>query len=534
MDNQRLLLFIGLSMTILLLWQAWEKEQLPPPSPPATTSAVPTTPQVVTTPTTATATVASAQRIHVTTDVYVAEIDSLGGDLRRLALRKHPDKADQPDSPFILMTDSGSKFYITQSGLLGRGVQWPNHTTPYTIEKSEYELAPGQDTLKIPLVWVGPGKLRVVKTYTFRRDSYAVDVGYAIHNGSKDEVDAYLYAQLVHSQVEELSMLSTVPSYTGAAIYTPEKKYEKIAFTDIAKKPLERPVTGGWVAMLQHYFVAAWMPPATSHNIFYAKPQDGGRYAIGYKTTEAVKIAPGQEVDVQTTLYAGPKEHKRLLNQAEGMTLTVDYGFLTIIAAPLFWLLQYIHTWVGNWGWAIIILTVLIKLVFYPLSAASYKSMAHMRRMQPKMEAIKERYRDDKQKMQQAIMELYKTEKINPLGGCLPILVQIPVFIALYWVLLESVEMRQAPFALWIKDLSSADPYFVLPVLMGASMLVTQMLSPQMGDPLQRKIMMALPVVFTVFFAFFPAGLVLYWVVQNLLSILQQWTITRRIEAGAK
>ena len=537
MDNQRLLLFIGLSMTILLLWQAWEKEQLPPPlpAPVATTSTVPATPEATTAPTAvATAALASAQRIRVTTDVFMAEIDSLGGDLRYLALRKHPDKAGQPDTPFILMTDSGSKFYIAQSGLLGRGAPWPNHTTLYTIEKSRYELAAGHDTLKVPLVWTGPGNLRVVKTYTFKRDSYAVNVDYAIHNGGKSEVDAYLYAQLLHSHVEENSMLSTVPSYTGGAIYTPEKKYEKISFADMAKKPLDRPVTGGWVAMLQHYFVSAWMPPATSHNTFYAKPQDGARYAIGYKTTEAVKIAPGKEVDLQTTLYAGPKEHQRLLNQAEGMELTVDYGLLTIIAAPLFWLLQYIHTWVGNWGWAIIILTMLIKLVFYPLSAASYKSMAHMRRMQPKMEVLKERYRDDKQKMQQATMELYKTEKINPLGGCLPILVQIPVFIALYWVLLESVEMRQAPFALWIKDLSSADPYFVLPVLMGASMLVTQMLSPQMGDPLQRKVMMALPVVFTVFFAFFPAGLVLYWVVQNLLSILQQWSITRRIEAGAK
>jgi YidC/Oxa1 family membrane protein insertase len=286
--------------------------------------------------------------------------------------------------------------------------------------------------------------------------------------------------------------------------------------------------------MLQHYFVGAWMPPAESVNSFYGKTQDGGRHVIGYKTTTASKIAPGQDVGITTTLYAGPKEHQRLLKQAEGMTYTVDYGWLTVIASPLFDLLHYIHGWVKNWGWAIIILTILIKLVFYPLSAASYKSMANMRRVQPKMQSIKERYGDDKQKQQQAMMELYKTEKINPLGGCLPIVVQIPVFIALYWVLLESVEMRQAPFALWITDLSSADPYFVLPVLMGATMLVTQLLSPQMGDPLQRKVMMALPVVFTVFFAFFPAGLVLYWVVQNLLSIAQQWMITRQVEAGVK
>lgn len=547
MDNQRLILFLALSMVLMLLWQAWEQQHAPaPPISAIATSTtapnngdVPSAPKagdgsILTAQTTDLAVTQSAKRITVTTDLYIAEIDTLGGDLRRLALRKHPDKVAQPDVPFELLSESGNELYITQTGLVAHGIDLPNHRSVYNAAKTQYVMEAGQDSIKIPLSWDGPNGLRVVKSYTFQRDSYAVKLDYAIHNGGKQTAEAYFYAQLLRSHVEQHSMLSAAPSYVGAAIYTPEHKYEKISFDDMTKKPVEREVKGGWVAMLQHYFVGAWMPPADSVNTFYAKTQDGSRHVIGYKTATPSKIAPGQDVEITTTLYAGPKEHKRLLKQAEGMTYTVDYGWLTVIASPLFDLLHYIHGWVRNWGWAIIILTILIKLVFYPLSATSYKSMANMRRVQPKMQSIKERYGDDKAKQQQAMMELYKTEKINPLGGCLPIAVQIPVFISLYWVLLESVEMRQAPFALWIHDLSSADPYFVLPVLMGISMLVTQLLSPQMGDPLQRKVMMALPVVFTVFFAFFPAGLVLYWVVQNLLSIAQQWMITRQVEAGSK
>ncbi len=547
MDNQRLILFLALSMVLMLLWQAWEQQHAPvtPVSVTAPGVAtrgngdVPTPPKasdgtVPSAPSTDLAVTESGKRITITTDVYIAEIDTLGGDLRRLALRKYPAKAGQPDAPLELLSESGNELYITQTGLVAHGIDWPNHRTVYSAAHYQYTLAAGQDSLQIPLSWNGPNGLRVVKTYTFQRDSYAVKLDYAIHNDGKQPVEAYFYAQLLRSHVEQHSLLSAAPSYVGGAIYTPENKYEKITFDDMTKKPLEREVKGGWVAMLQHYFVGAWMPLADSVDTFYAKTQDGARHVIGYKTASASKIAPGQDAVLGSTLYAGPKEHKRLLKQATGMDLTVDYGWLHVISKPLFDLLHYIHGWVGNWGWAIIILTLLIKLVFYPLSAASYKSMANMRRVQPKMQSIKERYGDDKQKQQQAMMELYKTEKINPLGGCLPIVVQIPVFIALYWVLLESVEMRQAPFALWITDLSSPDPYFVLPVLMGATMLVTQLLSPQMGDPLQRKVMMALPVVFTVFFAFFPAGLVLYWVVQNLLSIAQQWMITRQVEAGVK
>ncbi len=546
MDNQRLILFIALSMVLMLLWQSWEQQHAPPPvgvTAPGTAtpgdSGVPAAPPAAAgsepaAPGTELSVAQSGQRITVTTDVYIAEISTLGGDLTRLALRKHPAKAGQPDVPFELLSGSGSELYVTQTGLFAHNTEWPNHRSIYQAAKHEYVLPSGQDSIDVPLSWVGPNGLRVVKTYTFQRDSYAVKLNYAIRNGGKQTAETYFYAQILRSHVEQQSMLSAAPSYVGGAIYTPAEKYEKISFDDMTKKPLSREVKGGWVAMLQHYFVGAWMPPTDSVDTFYAKTQEGGRHVIGYKTVSASKIAPGQDVNISTTLYAGPKEHKRLVEQAAGMEYTVDYGWLTVIASPLFQFLHYIHGWTGNWGWAIIILTIIIKLVFYPLSATSYRSMANMRRVQPKMQSIKERYADDKQKQQQAMMELYKTEKINPLGGCLPIVVQIPVFIALYWVLLESVEMRQAPFALWITDLSSADPYFVLPVLMGVTMLATQLLSPQMGDPLQRKVMMALPVVFTVFFAFFPAGLVLYWVVQNLLSIAQQWMITRQVEAGVK
>ncbi len=546
MDNQRLILFLALSMVLMLLWQAWEEQHAPPPvaitasAPGQSTNhsdvpvpsksadgAVPPTPQAEV------AVVQKGKRITITTDLYIAEIDTLGGDLRRLGLRKQPVSINQPDVPFELLSESGSDIFLTQTGLVARDAELPNHKSTYDTAKNQYVLEPGQDSIQVPLTWRGPNGLSVVKTFTFHRDSYAVKLDYSIHNAGKKTVDAYFYAQLLRSHVQQHSLLSAAPSYVGAAIYSPEKKYEKVTFDEMTKKPLEREVKGGWVAMLQHYFVGAWMPPAGSADTFYGKTLSDGLHVIGYKTADPSKVLPGQDVDISTTLYAGPKEHKRLLKQAEGMTLTVDYGWLTIIAAPLFTLLHYIHGWVGNWGWSIIIVTILIKLVFYPLSAASYKSMANMRRVQPKMQSIKERYPDDKQKQQQAMMELYKTEKINPLGGCLPIAIQIPVFISLYWVLLESVEMRQAPFALWIHDLSSADPYFVLPVLMGISMLVTQLLSPQMGDPLQRKVMMALPVVFTVFFAFFPAGLVLYWVVQNLLSIAQQWMITRQVATAS-
>jgi YidC/Oxa1 family membrane protein insertase len=544
MDNYRLVLFIALAFVLLLIWQAWERERMPAPPPaahapaqaPVPETAVPTAPALPTeaasTPSAPSLAFPSGGRVEVVTDVVRAEIDTLGGDLRRLWLLKHPVSVDQPDQPFPLLKDTEQETFIAQSGIVGHTPDYPTHKVHYSTAETRYMLGPDQQEVRVPLTWQAPDGTRYTKTYIFRRNSYVVSVEYTVHNTTPHEWIGFPYGQLVRSYVEAPGLFA-IPTYTGGAIYTPEDKYQKISFDKMGAAPLKRETQDGWVAMLQHYFVGAWIAAGGRHE-FYTDVLPGQRYVIGAKALMPARIAPGDTGTISMTLYVGPKEQDRLEQVAPGLELTVDYGWLTVISAPLFWLLEFIHDWVGNWGWAIVILTVLIKLVFYPLSAASYKSMAHMRKLQPKLQSLKERYGDDRQKLNQAMMELYKTEKINPLGGCLPILIQIPVFIALYWVLLESVEMRHAPFVLWIRDLSSPDPYFVLPLLMGVSMYIQQWLNPQPADPIQKKVFMFLPVVFTVFFVFFPAGLVLYWVVNNLLSIAQQWRITRVIEGKAR
>ncbi len=553
MDNQRFLLVLALGLILFMIYQAWQDEQRRAAAPPPTATApgvlgpttepgeVPTVPKaeapsVVTAPAAPVvpAGTQSAGRLGVRTDLIDAVIDLSGGDLRQLKLRKYPVSVDKPDIPFVLLDDSSSDVYVAQSGLIGSEREYPYHKTAYTAEPRPYVLAPGQTELKVPLRWQAPDGVRYTKIYTFYRDRYLIDVDFVVENTGTQPWQGYLYRQFLRRYIEPSRGWLALPTYSGAAIYTPEDKYEKISFSDISEEPLERDVTGGWVAILQHYFVGAWMPAKEQRNHFYTTALGDNRYRVGLRDLDPVTVAPGASGRLRATLYVGPKEHKRLTELAEGMELTVDYGWLTFLSAPLFWLLSFIHRWVGNWGWAIIVLTILIKLVFYPLSAASYKSMAHMKRMQPKLQSLRERFGNDKQRMNQAMMELYKKEKINPLGGCLPILIQIPVFIALYWVLLESVEMRQAPFILWIRDLSIRDPYYVLPILMGVSMFLQQQLAPAQLDPMQRRIMHALPVVFTIFFLAFPAGLVLYWLVNNILSIAQQWQITRMIEARAK
>ena len=545
MDNPRLFLYLALGMILLLLWQAWEEHNRPPTpvptaSAPATAPAptdatVPAAPSAPTSasPAPPTETIERGQRIEAHTDLLRAEIDTQGGDLRALYLLRHPVSVDRPQEPFQLLKDGDGRLFIAQSGVIGRDRSYPTHKVRYESPANQYRLQSGQETLRVPLTWRGDDGTRYTKTYVFHRNSYVVDVEYTVDNRSGREWSGYLYAQFVHSYVEDPGIFA-VPTFTGGAYYTPEEQYQKISFSDMASAPLKRESTGGWVAMLQHYFVGAWLPPAEARAQFYTEVLPGARYVIGLKELTPVTVAPGQTGQLRARLYAGPKEQERLQPLAEGLVLTVDYGWLTVISAPLFWVLDWLHGWIGNWGWAIVILTLLIKLAFYPLSAASYKSMAHMKKVQPKLAAVKERYGDDRQKLNQAMMELYKTEKINPLGGCLPILVQIPVFIALYWVLLESVEMRQAPFVLWIRDLSTPDPYYVLPLIMGVTMYVQQWLNPQPIDPVQQKVFMILPLAFTVFFVFFPAGLVLYWVVNNVLSIAQQWQITRMIEGKTK
>ncbi len=541
MDNQRLFLIVILSAILLLIWQSWEKQH------PATTAssvtatrvtpagAAPATPPAPPTPSAApavkaaSATQTSGSPVYVTTDLFKAELTTSGADLRRLYLKAYPVKVTEPHKPLELMRNQGSYVFYVESGLIGHSSQWPNHETLYHAAATHYALAPGEDVLQIPFTWAGPHGLRVTKTYIFHRGSYVIDVRYAITNGGTATRDAYLYAQLLRSYIPPPHHLfGAKPSYVGAAVYTPSKKYRKISFGDLKHKPLAIKSSGGWVAVLQQYFVSAWVPARNATTQFYSENLGDHHYVVGYKTLTPTAIAPGATATLGARLYAGPTNPTLLHKVTPGLDLAVDYGWLTFIASPLYWLLSHIHNVVGNWGWAIILLTVLIKLVFYPLSATSYRSMAQLRRVQPKLASLKERYGDDREKLNKAMMEIYKTEKINPLGGCLPVVVQIPVFIALYWVLLQSVALRQAPFIFWIHDLSAKDPYFILPVLMGASMLIQQLISPQMTDPLQRKVMLVMPVLFTFFFAFFPSGLVLYWVCQNILSIAQQWWIMRR------
>ena len=464
--------------------------------------------------------------VRVHTDVISAEISLAGGNIHRLGLLKYPVSVDRPDIPFGLLSDIEPDVFLAQSGLLGP-MAAPNHRAVFLSEKREHGLD-GADEVEVRLQWAGSGALSFAKIYTFRRDSYLIDVRYEVQNNDNEPWAGRLYGQFLRAEVPPEGGLFRTYTYTGGVISGPEKPYEKIEFSDMAKQTLERETMGGWVAMIQHYFAGAWVPDQAATNRFYSLEPDGARYVLGLMTP-SIRVPPGDSGVLRLGLYVGPKIQSRMKAAAPNLQRAVDYGWLWVIAQPLFWLLAWIYGVVSNWGWSIVILTLLVKLAFFHLSAASYKSMARMRKVQPRIVALRERYGSDKAQMNQKMMELYREEKINPLGGCLPIAVQIPVFIALYWVLLESVELRQAAFIFWLVDLSVHDPYFVLPLMMGATMFVQQKLNPSPPDPLQARIMMALPFVFTFLFLFFPSGLVLYWFINNLLSILQQWIITRKI-----
>jgi len=532
-----------------MLWTAWQQEYGPKEvaKPIAETNVeqtVPSTPSVPSvdtdksaapaeTPKTNVAKLKSAKTIRVLTDLLEVEINSYGGDIRSAKLRTYPVELHQKNDPFQLLDNDPTRLFIAQSGLIGNGKDYPNHKTVYQATKNRYELKQGENELTVTLTWKAPNGISYDKVFTFKRNTYVVDVQYRIHNNARKDWQGYFYGQLQRIPPPEHSGLFRLPTYSGGAIYTPDEKYEKISYSDMKKQDLARKTTGGWAAILQHYFVVSWMDPPKQAGELYTRHLNDDHYVIGLKQTTPVTVKPGQQGVAGMELYVGPKEHKRLQHLVEGMDKTVDFGKLTFIASPLFWLLRHIEELVGNWGWSIILVTMLLKLVFYPLNNASYQSMAKMRKLAPKQSALKERYKDDKQKYNQAIMEMYKAEKLNPAAGCLPMFIQIPVFIALYWVLLESVEMRQAPFIFWIHDLAAPDPYFVLPVLMGISMFATTWLTPS-TDPTQRKIFMAMPVVMTVFFLFFPSGLVLYWFVNNVLQFIQQWHITKKIEASNK
>ncbi len=545
MDNLRTLFIFGLLIVSLLLWEAWQEDYVRPQqqaadaasetvngSPAAENEAdlpalpsesaqampdVPDSPQAE----------AVASKVHVKTDVMDLQIATQGGDIRELALLEYAVSSDQPDTPVQFLNDSAGQFFVTQSGLRGEG-DAPTHYAEYRAEQTEYALQDGQDEIQVPLYWESENGLQVVKTYTFKRDSYLVDVDYQITNKSGERFSAYPYAQLNRNRGDDGSMF--IYTYTGAVYSSEGNEYQKVDFDELDDAPYNRTVNDGWAAMIQHYFVAAIIPQQQQELGFYGKSINGTNYTAGVRMP-VVSADSGEQTQADYQLYLGPKKHERLEKVAENLPLTVDYGMLTIISEPLFWVMEWLHKLTGNWGWSIILLTVLIKLAFFRLSAASYRSMAAMRKLTPKLSALKERYGDDKQKFNQAMMDLYRTEKINPLGGCLPILVQMPVFLAFYWVLVESIELRQADFMLWINDLTAMDPYFVLPVLFGLSMWFQQRLNPAPQDPAQAMMMKIFPLVFTVFFAFFPAGLVLYWLVNNILSIAQQWYITRKMGA---
>ena len=546
MDNIKTFLIFGLLIVSLLLWEAWQNEYARPSQiaeqtmteagvyPVEEKGDLPDLPVISNVSDGSLPALekrratGGAKQVHIKTDLMDLYIDSKGGDIRRLALSKYPVDSNKPDVPVQFLNDNAADFFVVQSGLRSDATA-PTHYEQYSVENSEYELTSGKDIITVPMYWESKDGLKVTKTYQFHRDSYLIDVDYQVTNRSGETFSAYPYAQFNRSRPNDDTSL--IYTYTGAVFSSPGDEYEKIDFDDLDDASYSKTAASGWTAMIQHYFVAAMIPsPSDQNKSFYGKSINEENYTAGIKMPTMI-IKAGAQGQANYSMYLGPKEQKRLEPIADNLGLTVDYGLLTIISQPLFTVMEWIHKLTNNWGWSIVFLTVLIKLVFYKLSAASYRSMAGMRKLTPKLATLKERYGDDKKQFNQAMMELYKAEKINPLGGCLPILVQMPVFLAFYWVLVESIELRQADFVLWLTDLTAMDPYFILPVIFGISMFIQQKLNPAPQDPAQAMVMKAFPIVFTVFFAFFPSGLVLYWVVNNILSIAQQWYITHKLGA---
>lgn len=554
MDNQKLFLYAALAFVGMLIWQQWQIDFGPQPVaveetiqqntglPSASSQStstmkndMPEMATIISPDQTSTMNQVSepaaviAKIIKVETDLVEIEIDTRGGVITSLKLKKHPISLENKDEYLALAFNKEDELFVIQSGLMSKNSAAPTHHDIYQSSSSSYTLAEHQDELIVPLTWTKDG-ITVTKTYRFNRDNYAMKVTHKVSNLTDESWVGSQYRQITRSRPLDESML--LYTYTGAVVYNDEIKYDKINFDDMEDENLRLKSDAGWIAMIQHYFLAAWVPEPENNLVYSLKNLKTypATYTIGMRSDNRV-VNSQSETTFSSDLFVGPKLVHKLEALSTGLDLTVDYGFLTIISKPLYWLLENIHSYVGNWGLAIILLTVLIKGVFYKLSETSYRSMARMRKVGPRLKTLKERFGDDRQAMNKAMMELYKKEKINPMSGCLPILIQIPVFIGLYWALLESVELRQAPFILWINDLSVMDPYYVLPVIMGISMVIQQRLNPAPPDPIQAKVMMALPFVFTIFFAFFPSGLVLYWVVNNILSITQQYFITKRIEA---
>lgn len=541
MDNARFVLTIFFFLLSVMLWQQWQIDYGPKPA----TSNQETVSQEFdgTVPsvsgsdgtqnstglTASSGTPAQRLRIKVETDTVRAEIDTKGGDVRLVDLLEYPANKDDKTVPVRLLNDQ-EPIFIAQNGFVGDKETAPSHLNLWKAEAQNYKLENGQNELKIPLTWTNDQGLSITKTYVFKRGSYDIALEQQVTNNGQTEWTGRQYIQLQRKDPGDKNKDQFIRTYTGAVLHTAKEPYEKIEFKEIAKEKGKEWTSSadGWLAMIQHYFLAAWIPKNGEQYDYYTQSTSGEHYIIGAKSAEQA-VPPGSTKTFESKLYAGPKLIRVLENTAPGLDLTVDYGALTLIAKPIFWMLEQFHKIFNNWGWAIVFVTLTLKALFFRLSASSYKSMANMRKLQPKLQELKERYGSNKQELNMKMMEMYKKEKVNPLGGCLPILVQIPVFISLYWVLVETVEMRQAPFGLWLQDLSAKDPLFILPILMGISMFIQQKLSPPPADPVQAKIMQFFPIIFTGFFAFFPSGLVLYWVVNNVLSILQQWYINKHI-----
>ncbi len=544
MGNHRVLLYFTLFFIVYMIWAQWQIAYGPKSEVVAgsnVTNQIKSengiVPEAASLPTSQSSVVAiekeevvNSKRIKVVTDILDVEIDTKGGDILRTVLRDYAVSADKPENKLILMTDENINYQVAQSGLVSINKNTaPSHNAIYRSEQSVYRLAEGKDVIEVPLYWEDGNGVKIKKVLTFKRNDYVVGVKYYITAGEK-KWSGSDYMQIVRSRPVETNSNAFIHTYTGGVVYNEEIKYEKYDFDDIAEENLNYQLKGGWIAMIQHYFLVAWIPEAGKDNFYFTRyDRNKDHYTIGARTS-AVTIEPGQTGEISSRLVVGPKLQYRLEEIEPGLDLTVDYGILTIFAKPLFWLLNMFDQLFDNWGWAIIFLTITVKGVFFKLSEMSYKSMAKMRKVAPRIKQMKEQYGDDRQAMSKAMMDMYKREKINPMGGCLPILVQMPVFISLYWVLLESVEMRHAPFMLWLTNLTDKDPFFVLPVLMGISMFIQQKLNPAPIDPIQQKVFQIMPFAFTIMFAFFPSGLVLYWVVNNILSIAQQYVITKKIE----
>lgn len=556
----RMLILVAMFVTGYLLILAWQKDyggvnatsttktpavatvhatnaDIPSAAPTATAVAnsdVPVAPQVSTTPV-ATAGVAATQTglIEVQTDVYRLWIDPKGGDVVRTELLKHLD-SKHDDKPFVLLEQDGARTYVAQSGLIGaNGPDAQASGRPlYQAQQTRYTLGAGQTELVVPLVFQAPNNVTIVKTFVLKAGEYPIQVGYRIDNRGTQPWQGQMYGQLKRDNSIDPSKnaqgMMGIATYLGGAWGSPAESYNKLAFDEFQEEALNQQVKGGWIGIVQHYFVSAWIPNA-GDTVTLQSRHAGGSNVIGF-VGQTVQVAPNQQVDLRATLYAGPKIQSELKSLAEGLNKTVDYGWLWPIAQLLFFGLDAIYKVIGNWGWAIIVLTVIVKIILFPLSAKSYRSMAKMRVIAPEMQRMKEEFGDDRLRFSQEMMALYRREQVNPLSGCLPLLLQMPIFLALYWVLMESVELRHAPWMLWINDLSAMDPWFVLPLIMGVTMYVQQMLNPQPTDPMQAKVLRLLPIIFTVFLLFFPAGLVLYWIVNNLLTIAQQWTVNQQIE----